>query len=108
MDILELNKNLLDNIYSRLDWVALTEHHREFPGCLVFRIPCFHCSVHRFNPWSRKYGFPGKSTGVGCHCFLWIYVYLWLIHVVPQRLIQHCKTIILQLKTIKFKKYFLK
>ena len=54
MDILELNKNLLDNIYSRLDWVALTEHHREFPGCLVFRIPCFHCSVHRFNPWSRK------------------------------------------------------
>ena len=25
---------------------------RELPGCPVVRAPCFHCTGHRFDPWS--------------------------------------------------------
>ena len=47
----------------------------------------------------RPWDFPGKSTGVGCHCLLHICVYLWLIHVeVWQKTTKFCKAIILQLK----------
>lgn len=28
---------------------------RDFPGGLVIQTPQFHCTRHRFNPWSRKF-----------------------------------------------------
>ena len=60
------------------------------------------------HPWD----FPGKSTAVGCHCLLWIYVYLWLIDVdvwlidvdVWWKPARYFKAIILQLKINKFEK----
>ena len=36
-------------------------------------------------PWTAAYqappsmGFPGKSTGVGCHCLLWWVYHIWLL-----------------------------
>ena len=47
---------------------------------------------HRWQPTRlpRPWDFPGKSTGVGCHCLLWTICIL--IHfAVQQKLAQHCK-----------------
>ena len=30
----------------------------DFPGGPVFKIPCFHCREHGFDPWSEKFCLP--------------------------------------------------
>ena len=60
-----------------LEWVAVSFSNGDSESESEATQSCPTCSTRPLRPWD----FPGKSTGMGCHCLLWssnsTWVYIW-------------------------------